>query len=117
MGGDAKVRELVERFYDLMELEPNYRRLREVHGASLESAREKLHLFLSGWLGGPSLYTDRYGHPMLRARHLPFSIGNEERDQWMACMMQAMEETEVPQELREALGAAFQKTADWMRNK
>lgn len=54
---------------------------------------------------------------MLRARHLPFSIGDEERDQWMACMMQAMEEIEVPQELREALGAAFEKTADWMRNK
>ena len=116
LGGDAKVRELVERFYDLMELEANYRRLREVHGTSLESAREKLHLFLSGWLGGPSLYTDRFGHPMLRARHLPFSIGNEERDQWMACMMQAMEETGVPQELGEALGTAFQKTADWMRN-
>ena len=117
LGGDAKVRELVERFYDLMELEPNYRLLREVHGASLESAREKLHLFLSGWLGGPSLYTDRFGHPMLRARHLPFSIGNEERDQWMACMMQAMEETEVPQELSQALGEAFAKTADWMRNR
>jgi hemoglobin len=117
IGGDAKIRELVERFYDLMELEPNYRRLREVHGASLENAREKLYLFLSGWLGGPSLYTDRFGNPMLRARHLPFSIGNEERDQWMACMMQAMEETQVAQELREALGAAFRKTADWMRNR
>jgi hemoglobin len=117
IGGDAKVRELVERFYDLMELEPNYRRLREVHGSSLESAREKLYLFLSGWLGGPSLYADRFGHPMLRARHLPFSIGNEERDQWLACMMQAMQETEVPQELRQALGTAFQKTADWMRNR
>ncbi|MGZ5064322.1 MAG: group II truncated hemoglobin [Usitatibacter sp.] len=117
IGGDAKVRELVERFYDLMELEPGYRRLREVHGSSLAGAREKLYLFLSGWLGGPPLYTDRFGHPMLRARHLPFSIGNEERDQWMACMVQAMEETEVPQELRQALATAFQKTADWMRNR
>ncbi len=117
IGGDAKVRALVERFYDLMELEPRFTRLRAVHGASLEGAREKLYLFLSGWLGGPSLYTDRFGHPMLRARHLPFSIGNEERDQWMACMMQAMEETEVPQELRRALGEAFGNTADWMRNR
>ncbi len=117
LGGDARVRELVERFYDLMELEPRYARLRSVHGSSLESAREKLYLFLSGWLGGPALYTDRFGHPMLRARHLPFSIGDEERDQWMACMTQAMEESEVPQELRQALGAAFRKTADWMRNR
>ena len=117
IGGDAGVRELVERFYDLMELEPAYAQLRRVHGASLESAREKLYLFLSGWLGGPPLYTERYGHPMLRARHLPFAIGAEERDQWMACMVRAMEETEVPQELRDALAQAFYKTADWMRNR
>jgi hemoglobin len=117
LGGDAKVRELVERFYDLMDFEPGYRELRAVHGNTLESAREKLYMFLSGWLGGPSLYMDRYGHPMLRARHLPFAIGAIERDQWMACMVQAMEEVHVPQELREALEQAFGKTADWMRNK
>jgi hemoglobin len=117
LGGDARVRELVERFYDLMELDPAYARLREVHGSSLDSAREKLYLFLSGWLGGPQLYTDRFGHPMLRARHLPFAIGDLERDQWMACMRQAMEEIEVPQGLRMGLTQAFQKTADWMRNK
>jgi hemoglobin len=117
IGGDGAVRELVDRFYDLMELEPAYAQLRRVHGASLESAREKLYLFLSGWLGGPPLYTERYGHPMLRARHLPFAIGAEERDQWMACMVRAMEETEVPQELRDALAQAFYKTADWMRNR
>ena len=117
LGGDAKVRELVDRFYDLMDFEPAYRTLRAVHGNTLESAREKLYLFLSGWLGGPPLYTDKYGHPMLRARHLPFAIGDVERDQWMACMRQAMEETHVPQELRGSLGDAFQKTADWMRNR
>jgi hemoglobin len=117
IGGDAQVRALVDRFYDLMDFEPAYRELRAVHGSTLESAREKLYLFLSGWLGGPPLYTDRYGHPMLRARHLPFAIGAVERDQWMACMRQAMEETDVPQELRVGLGEAFQRTADWMRNK
>lgn len=117
IGGEAKVRELVERFYDLMELEPEYGRLRKVHGSSLESAREKLFMFLSGWLGGPPLYTAAYGNPMLRARHLPFAIGEVERDQWLACMRQAMEETDVPQDLRTDLGKAFQKTADWMRNR
>ena len=116
IGGDARVRELVDRFYDLMELEPAYAQLRRVHGSTLESAREKLYLFLSGWLGGPPLYTDRYGHPMLRARHLPFAIGTVERDQWMACMVQAMEEVELPQDLRQALTQAFFRTADWMRN-
>ena len=116
IGGDPAVRALVERFYDLMELEEGYQQLRKVHGSTLESAREKLYMFLSGWLGGPPLYTDRYGHPMLRARHLPFAIGEVERDQWMACMRQAMEEVGLPEELRQALGAAFFKTADWMRN-
>ena len=117
MGGDAKVRELVDRFYDLMDFEPAYRELRAVHGSTLESAREKLYQFLSGWLGGPPLYTDKFGHPMLRARHLPFAIGAVERDQWMACMRQAMEEIEVPQGRRPGLTQAFQRTADWMRNK
>ena len=117
LGGDAKVRELVDRFYDLMDFEAKYRELRAVHGSTLESARETLYMFLSGWLGGPSLYMDKYGHPMLRARHLPFAIGEVERDQWMACMVQAMEEVDIPQELREPLGQAFYKTADWMRNK
>ena len=117
LGGDAKVRELVDRFYDLMDYEAKYARLRAVHGTTLESAREKLYMFLSGWLGGPSLYTDRFGHPMLRARHLPFAIGTIERDQWMACMKQAMEELEVPAELRAGLEQAFFKTADWMRNR
>jgi hemoglobin len=117
IGGDDRVRALVDRFYDLMDFEPAYRELRLVHGSTLESAREKLHLFLSGWLGGPPLYMDRYGHPMLRARHLPFAIGTLERDQWLACMAQAMEETGVPQALRVPLQQAFFKTADWMRNK
>ena len=116
IGGEAKVRELVERFYDLMELEPGYERLRKVHGSTLESARGKLYMFLSGWLGGPSLYADRYGHPMLRARHLPFAIGTVERDQWMACMVQAMKEVGIPQGLRMGLEQSLFKTADWMRN-
>jgi len=116
IGGEPVVRALVERFYDLMELDPEFERLRAVHGSSLEGAREKLFMFLSGWLGGPSLYVDRFGHPMLRARHLPFAIGEVERDQWMACMKRAMADVEVPAELRRQLEGALFKTADWMRN-
>ena len=69
IGGEEAVRALVERFYDLMELDPDFAKLRAVHGSTLEHAREKLFMFLSGWLGGPGLYTERFGHPMLRARH------------------------------------------------
>lgn len=117
LGGDAAVRALVDRFYDLMELEPRFAVVRHVHGAELTHARDKLYWYLSGWLGGPSLYIERFGHPMLRARHLPFSIGIAERDAWLACMAQAMQETGVDETLREPLLAAFAKTADWMRNR
>jgi hemoglobin len=117
LGGDAGVQALVDRFYDLMDLEPQYAAIRRLHAPDLAHAREKLYLFLSGWLGGPSLYIERYGHPMLRRRHLPFAIGTRERDQWLACMAQAMAEVGVPEELRERLRQAFFQTADWMRNR
>ena len=116
IGGEAKVKALTERFYDLMDLEPGYAALRTVHGSELGGAREKLFWFLCGWLGGPQHYTDRFGHPRLRMRHMPFKIGEVERDQWLACMTQAMAETGVPPELAERLKESLFKTADWMRN-
>jgi hemoglobin len=115
-GGEAKVREVVDRFYDLMDLEPKYAALRAAHGTELAHARDKLYWFLCGWLGGPSHYEDRYGHPRLRMRHMPFKIGILERDQWLACMDQAMGECGIDETLRERLRDSFFKTADWMRN-
>ena len=116
LGGDAAVRTLVDRFYDLMDLEPEYANLRRVHGSDLTDARDKLYMFLSGWLGGPDLYIARFGHPRLRARHQPFAIGVRERDQWLACMSQAMLECGVEESLRARLLQSFFQTADWMRN-
>ncbi len=110
------MRALVDRFYDLMDLEPGYSELRAVHGPDLSSARDKLFWFLSGWLGGPQEYTERFGHPRLRMRHMPFAIGILERDQWLACMAQAMRETGLDPALRERLEKSFFQTADWMRN-
>jgi hemoglobin len=117
MGGEPAVLGLVQRFYDLMDLEPAYRELRAMHPSHLEGSRDKLFWFLCGWLGGPQHYVERFGHPMLRARHLPFSIGIAERDQWMACMKQAMSEVGVDTAMAERLAAAFFNTADWMRNR
>lgn len=117
LGGADRVRALVDRFYDLMDLERDYAELRQVHGNDLTQARDKLYWFLSGWLGGPDLYVERFGHPRLRARHLPFSIGVRERDQWLACMNQAMIEEGVDEDLRLRLVQAYFKTADWMRNR
>ncbi len=117
LGAEPAVRALVDRFYDLMDLEPGYAALRAAHGSDLVQARDKLFLFLSGWLGGPQHYVERYGHPRLRMRHMPFSIGVLERDQWVACMDQAMGEVGIVPELRERLKTSFGQTADWMRNR
>jgi hemoglobin len=116
IGGEEKVHALVDRFYDLMDLEPQYRELRAAHGTELARARQNLFWFLCGWLGGPPHYESRFGHPRLRMRHMPFVIGIQERDQWLACMDQAMGEVGVDGELRTRLNASFHKTADWMRN-
>jgi hemoglobin len=117
LGGEPAVRALVDTFYDLMDLEPAYARLRALHPSLLDSSRDKLHWFLCGWLGGPDHYIQRFGHPRLRARHLPYPIGIAERDQWMACMVQAMEACSVEPALAERLAQAFSGTADWMRNR
>ena len=117
IGGEERVHALVARFYDLMDLESGYKELRAAHGSTLDDARQKLFWFLCGWLGGPDYYQERFGHPRLRMRHMPFSIGIQERDQWVACMDQAMGETDVPEALRTRLKASFMNTADWMRNR
>jgi hemoglobin len=116
LGGEAGVRAVVDRFYDLMDLEPAFAGIRRLHPTSLDGSRDKLHWFLCGWLGGPDHYISRFGHPRLRARHLPYTIGIAERDQWMACMMLAMQEMAVPEALATKLTEAFFGTADWMRN-
>ncbi len=117
LGGDATVRRLVDRFYDLMDSVPEHYVIRKLHPADLAGSREKLYLFLSGWLGGPQLYAEKFGHPMLRARHLPFAIGLAERDAWLACMKQAMSDCEIEAGLKMGLLDSLFKTADWMRNK
>jgi hemoglobin len=117
VGGETEVRALVDRFYDLMDLDPAYREVRQLHPESLDGSRDKFFWFLCGWLGGPQHYTERFGHPMLRARHLPYRIGVRERDQWLACMRQAMAEQALEPALAQRLAESFFGTADWMRNR
>lgn len=117
LGGEHKLRALVEHFYVLMDSVPEYYEVRKLHPADLGEITDKLFMFLSGWLGGPSLYIEKFGHPHLRARHLPFAIGPIERDQWMACMMQAMIELDVEPGLRTYLYEAMSHTAEKMRNR
>ena len=117
IGGDARMRELTDRFYDRMDEDPAYRTIRDLHPPDLEESRQKLYEFLSGWLGGPQLYMQRRGHPRLRMRHGPFPIGEAERDQWLACMRDAMDAMGIDGELRAFLEQRFTHVADFMRNR
>ncbi|MEW6677113.1 MAG: group II truncated hemoglobin [Pseudomonadota bacterium] len=116
IGGEEQVRKLVDRFYDHMDELPEVWDIRKLHGTDLEGSRLKLFDFLSGWMGGPQLYVEKHGHPMLRRRHLPFPIDNNARDQWMHCMRLALDEVVEDIRLREELYQAFLKVADHMRN-
>ncbi len=116
VGGADKLRELVDRFYDLMELEPDFQQIRQLHPTTLSNSRDKLFWFLSGWMGGPDLYIEKFGHPRLRARHLPFKIGINERNQWLIAMKTAMQDVKMADALQERLLQSFYQTADWMRN-
>ena len=115
-GGEQGIRELVERFYALMDELPEAREIRALHPADLSHAKERLFMFLSGWLGGPPLYEERFGHPHLRQKHLPFPIGDAERDAWMLCMTRALDEVIADAALRIQLTQSFFKTADFLRN-
>ncbi len=116
IGGEAAVRRLVERFYELMDTRPQARVIRAMHPADLTHSKERLFMFLSGWLGGPPLYAERHGPPRLRRDHAKFPIDEAARDAWMACMTQALDEQVADAKLRDQLVAAFFKTADFLRN-
>lgn len=122
VGGDTGIREIVDTFYDIMDTESRAATIREMHPDDLEQSREKLYLFLSGWAGGPVLYSEKHGHPRLRARHLPFSIGNDEAAQWPEpasryCVDTALKRCGVEPETGEWMMRSLTMTAMHMRNR
>jgi len=116
IGGESIVLILVDKFYFYMDTLPEAEGIRKIHGESLASAKDKLFKFLSGWLGGPDLFVQEFGHPMLRRRHFPFAIGESERDQWMVCMNKAMHELSMDSGLRLSLLTAIDELATHMIN-
>lgn len=116
LGGEHGIRQLVDRFYDIMDSAPEASAVRALHAASLKQSREKLFLYLMGWTGGPPVYVEKYGHPRLRQRHMPFAIGDKERDQWLWCMKRAMDQHDMPDELYATLWQRLSELADFMRN-
>ena len=115
--GIQNVRNLVETFYDVMDSDPKAAPIRAMHPADLTGSREKLFMFLTGWTGGPQLYIERYGHPFLRQRHMPFSIDESARDQWMYCMIKAMQQLNMEETVMTKLAEQLYGVADFMRNK
>lgn len=115
-GGETGLRSLVDRFYDVMDSAPEAATIRAFHAKSLKQSREKLFMFLSGWSGGPQLYVERFGHPRLRMRHMPFAIGTVARDQWLGCMNKALDESHLNPSVVVYLKTRFAEVADFMRN-
>jgi len=117
LGGQAVIDQLVDDFYDRMDALPQATNLRAIHAADLGPIRTLLKKYLGEWLGGPRRYSSERGHPMLRARHLPFAIGMAERDAWMLCMNGALDAMPCEPEVREHIRSAMANLADWMRNR
>ena len=115
-GGAEKIVQLVDVFYDIMNSNPQAAPIRALHPADLINSREKLSLFLIGWTGGPQHYIERYSHPRLRQRHMGFNIGEGERDQWMFCMISAMQQLNFDEILTQKLSQQLYGVADFMRN-
>lgn len=116
LGGQAGVRQLTKYFYQVMDSIADVKTIRDMHPTDVSLSEDKLFMFLSGWLGGPSLYIEKYGHPRLRARHFPFTVGTKERDQWLHCMDVALGKMDIEKAMHEELLKAFFNTADFMRN-
>lgn len=117
IGGDDTIRALAKRFYVLMDTLPEARHCRAIHPADLSGSEEKLYEYLSGYLGGPPLYTDKRGHPMLRRRHFGAAIGPLERDEWLLCFRQAMSDTIANEKLRTIIWEPVERLAHHMQNK
>ncbi len=116
IGREATLKRLTRRFYEIMDELPETYALRKIHPAELLRSADKLYEFLSGWMGGPQLFTEKYGHPVLRRRHLPFKVDSDARDQWLLCMKLVLEETVADATLRCELYDAIAKLADQLRN-
>lgn len=109
------VRSLVDTFYDLVEAESPH--IRAMLPRDTSTSRQKLYEYLSGWLGGPSLYMQRRGHPRLRLRHMPFDIGTAEAEEWMRCMRKAIAEAGIEDQVASFLESELARTAADMRNR
>ncbi|WP_274649182.1 globin [Paenibacillus humicola] len=98
VGEDRGIRSIVEAFYPKVQRHPL---LGPLFPKDIRPVMEKQRMFLTQFFGGPALYSDQYGHPMMRARHLPFPVTPERAEAWLGCMREALAETDLPKPLQE----------------
>ena len=116
LGGETGVRQLADEFYQVMTQRLEASNIRKMHSADLSPIKEKLFMFLSGWMGGPDLYLQKHGTICLSSPHAAYNIGSDERDQWLACMDQALLNIEASEQVRKMLKDPMFQLADVMRN-
>ncbi len=116
IGGEDGTRQLANTFYDIMESDPVAADLLALHPKPMDTIRQKFFEYLTGWLGGPPLYESKYGHPRLRARHLPFKINEQMVEQWLYCMDKALNEVVQDTQVRDAIRQPITQLAHHMKN-
>ncbi len=116
LGGDPAIRAIVERFYDLMDRDPAYAALRGIHGPDLGPMRDKLCDWFSEWLGGPRRYHARADAKCIGAAHAPYAIDAAMRDEWLACMQRAIDETGASDAAQARIRPAMVGMAEFLRN-
>lgn len=117
LGGQPAIDKVVDHFYRIMSTDPAAKDCFFAHeGRDIQESARKLNFFLSGWLGGPPLYLETYGHPRLRMRHHPFLIGVKESEQWLYCMNLALLESGVDSQLRQQMMEALAPVAAMLIN-
>lgn len=116
IGGEAGIHRLVKAYLQALKTLPDVEYLRSLYPKDLSHYERRMTEFLSTWLGGPALYQERHGMPMLRESHRDYPIGSNARDEWMICMRTALQETVPDQDLRLFLEGAFWRMADSLRS-
>lgn len=116
LGGETGIHQLSEAFYNAMDRLPEAATIRDMHGDNLDTIKERLFEFLSGWLGGPPLFRERQGSVCITSQHRRFPIGEAERDQWLLCMDHALQEVGASDEVKRLLKEPFYRLADFLRS-
>jgi hemoglobin len=115
--GEDGIRKLTDAFYEIMDTLPEAAHVRAMHVEDLSPMKLKLAEYLTGWMGGPPRYAEKYGTVCMTTPHEHYHIGPRERDEWLLCMDRALEQIGASEELLEMLKVPMFRIADAVRNR